>query len=876
MVNATNNEAKLAQSGSYTGLTQAQAWERLAQDGYNELNTNQSKGVMALVLEIAQEPMILLLLGGAIVYWFLGEPTDAVIMMGSVVFVVAIAYYQEQKTEHALEALRDLSSPRAMVIRDGQPKRIPGREVVCQDVVLLAEGDRVPADGGLLSNWGLTVDESLLTGESVPVHKTLWDGHAPLTHPGQQESEVLSPFVYSGSLITQGHGIMQVLATGTQTQMGRIGQSLEGVTVEKTPIQQETNRLVKVFASLGLVLCLGVVIIEGVLHQQWLEGLLSGITMAMALLPEEFPIVFTVFIALGAWRLSKHHVLARRAQAVEALGAATVLCVDKTGTLTENRMVVASLLSWSEDRQHLEVLTVDEGTIPDGGDPCHIQSLITVAQWASKPQTSDPMEQAIQQCAQHAGQEVPYAERTLIKAYPLTDKERAITHIWEDTRGGRQVMSKGAMEFILPRCPALTKDQRQWIESQVMSVAAQGIRLLAVAQIENYHGELPEQQRDFSWTFLGLIGFKDPVRPHVKEAMAACAQAGIRVVMMTGDYPATAQAIAQEVGLTDRDQLAADDHVMTGQGFASLDEAAQEEAVRQAHIFSRMIPEQKLQLVERLKAQGEVVVMTGDGVNDAPALKAAHIGIAMGKRGTDVAREAAALVLVDDDFTSIVRGIRLGRRIFDNLRKALAYVVAVHMPIAGMSVIPVLLNLPMILLPVHVVFMEFVIDPACSMVFEAEPEEPNVMHRPPRPLTDAVINRRILIQCLIQGVVALGLALGIYLGALALDHSYADARTLTFAVLMMGNLAMIAANRSASQSVWTTLMHANPAMWWVVGSSLTALILCIYTPWLRSLFHFTVLHPADLLVCGGAALLMMILFDAVKGWAARDVTIQPN
>ena len=830
------------------GLSEAEVVVRLRQHGYNELPSSKGRSIFATAWDVVREPMFLLLLACGTIYLLLGDMQEAVMLLGFVFVVLGITLYQERKTERALEALRDLSSPRALVIRGGERKRIAGRDVVPDDLVVLAEGDRVPADAVVLSCNNLSTDESLLTGESVPVRKIAWDGVREMTRPGGEDL----PFVFSGTLIVQGQGIAKVRATGIHTEMGNIGKALQTVQIEGTRLQQEVGRLVRRVAIFGLALCLIVIVLYGLTRGNWLQGFLAGITLAMAMLPEEFPVVLTIFLALGAWRLSKMNVLARRVPVIETLGSATVLCVDKTGTLTVNRMSIRKL---AVDGAVLDVEQQAAQSLPE-----EFHEIVEFGILASQRDPFDPMEKAFHDLgnARLAETEHLHADWTLERGYPLSPDLLAMSHVWKSPTGEDYVLAtKGAPEAIADLCH-LNAERTKAIGDQVAAMAQDGLRVLGVAKGVYGQQALPGEQHDFTFEFLGLVGLADPVRPTVLAAVEECYSAGIRVVMITGDHPTTAKSIARQAGIKPVDEI------ITGSELDELEEAELRQRVRTINVFARMVPEQKLRLVNALKANGEVVAMTGDGVNDAPALKAAHIGIAMGGRGTDVAREAASLVLLTDDFASIVQSVRMGRRIFDHLQKAMTYIVAVHVPIAGMSLIPVMFGWPLALLPVHILFLELVIDPACSIVFEAEPEEADVMNRPPRNPNDALFGRRLLGLGLLQGVSVLMIVLAVYLSALLGWQDALDATALSFTTLVVANLGLIFANRSWTRTIWSTLQSPNPALWWVFGGTLFFLALVLYVPLLRDLFHFSVLHPDDLAICLAGGILSVLWFEGLK------------
>ncbi len=831
------------------GLSEAEATKLLKDVGYNELPSAKPRSVFAIAFEVVREPMFLLLVAGGLVYLLLGDLQEALMLMGFVLVVMGITFYQERKTERALESLRDLSSPRALVIREGKEKRIAGRDVVPGDLIVLAEGDRVPADAVILSCTNLSADESLLTGESVSVRKICCMSTEKIPVMARPGGDDL-PFIFSGSLIVQGQGVAVARATGINTEMGKIGKALQKVESEETALQKETNLLVRNLAILGLSLCLLVVIAFGMTRNDWLQGFLAGITMAMAVLPEEFPVVLTIFLALGAWRISKNNVLTRRVPAVETLGSATVLCVDKTGTLTMNRMKVKKVFA---DGEFFE--------LDDGKDrlPDAIHEVIEFSILASQIDPFDPMEKAFRKLGEDylTKTEHIHMDWQLLKEYPLSKKLLAMSRVWRSPSGKEYVIAaKGAPEAIADLCH-FDSDRQMMLSRAVQTMAQEGMRVLGVGKASIQERDLPNGQHDFKFKFLGLIGMEDPVRPGVPEAIKECYSAGIRVVMITGDYPGTAQAISRQIGLPS-------DQVITGPELEMLSDQELQNQVRNICIFSRVMPEQKLRLVQALKANGEVVAMTGDGVNDAPALKAANIGIAMGSRGTDVAREAASLVLLDDDFSSIVKAVRLGRRIFDNIKKAMAYILAIHVPIAGMSLIPVLLEWPLIFFPIQVVFLELIIDPACSIAFEAEPEEADVMNRQPRDPNAPLFNKRTLGLSLLQGLSVLTIVLAVFAVSLYRGQSESEARALTYTTLVIANLGLILANRSWSRTILETMSTPNPSLWWVVGGALAFLALVIYVPFIRELFGFAYLHFIDIAICFMAGIASIIWFEGLK------------
>jgi len=841
-----------AQLNSFTnlgspGLSVATARRRLAEEGYNELPSTKRRSTLAIALSIAREPMFLLLIVSVSIYLSLGDLREALVLALSLFVILGITIFQERKTERALDALRDLSSPRALVVRDGVEQRIAGREVVRGDLLLLSEGDRVPADATLLSCNDLMVDESLLTGESLPVRKAAWDGVETTTRPGGDDR----PFVYSGTLLVQGRGMARVTAIGVQTEFGKIGKALESVDADETFLQKKSARMIQTVAAVGLSLCAIAVGLYGITRGNWINGFLVGIALAMSLLPEEIPVVLTVFLALGAWRMSQKNVLTRRMPALEALGAATVLCVDKTGTLTLNRMRASRL--WANDRFH----AVDVESASGLPQPFH--ELVRFAVLASESDPFDPMEKAFKELGDRfLDPSRNGTDWALAHEYSLAPELLAMSHVWRTAAKEKHVIAtKGAPEAVANLCH-FNADQLSKLAKAVDTMAADSLRVLAVAKAEYPGPAWPASQHDFDFTFLGLIGLADPVRPEVSTAIEQCHRAGVKVVMITGDYPSTAAAIGAKIGLPGRGRI------VTGSEIEEIHAGDLRRRIADTAIFARVLPEQKLTIVEALKANGEVVAMTGDGVNDAPALKAAHIGIAMGGRGTDVARESASLVLLDDNFATIVAAIRSGRRIFDNLQKALGFIFSIHVPIAGLALVPLIFDWPLLLTPVHIVFLELIIDPACSIAFEAEPEEDHLMERPPHDAMAPLFGTRDIVFSLLQGTTVLLTVLSVFALSLYKGYGNADARTLTFATLIIGMTSLIFVNRSWAPGIFHALRSPNRAFWWVVGGAFVFLTAVIYVPVLHSVFHFTALHPTDLALCFAAATVSFILLELLK------------
>jgi Ca2+-transporting ATPase len=839
-------------AADFRGLGEQEARTRLQAEGFNELPRSQQRSALRIVRDVLREPMLLLLLAGGAIYLLLGDLHEAVVLVAFASLSVVITVVQETRTERVLEALRDLTSPRALVIRGGEHRRIPGREVVRGDVIVLAEGDRVPADATLLQCQDLQADESLLTGESVPVRKAVAEGRAAVgVRPGGDDL----PHVYSGSLIVRGSGIAEVFATGPRSQIGKIGQSLQSLDVEPPRLHAQTRRLVRISAVAGGLVSLLALVLYGTLRGGWLEAVLAAITIGMAMLPEEFPVVLAVFMAMGAWRISRARVLTRRAAAIETLGSATVLCTDKTGTLTENRMSVAEL--WPRCDGAFARHQASDGALSGEARSVALYGLL-----ASAPEPFDPMEKAFHDFAKAtmiAGSASSRAGWTLARAYGLRPDLLAVTHVWQPDVGKNAfiVATKGAPETIANLC-GLDGADRAAVKQAVDTMAADGLRVLGVARADFTGDALPASPHGFAFDFLGLVGLADPLRASVPQAVSDCRSAGIRVLMITGDYPATAHAIARRAGLDDSGA------VISGDDMLKLTDHDLQQRVRTATVFARIMPEQKLRIIQALKADNEIVAMTGDGVNDAPSLKAAHIGIAMGGRGTDVAREASSMVLLDDDFGSIVTAIRLGRRIYDNLRKATGFVFAVHVPIAGLAISPLILGLPVIFSPIHIAFLEMIIDPVCTLAFEAETEERDVMRRPPRPPSEPLFSWPLIVWSVAQGAPVFVLTAAIHIIASQRGMPADEARALTFLSLVLSIGSLILVNRSFSSSLVATFLRPNPTLGWILATVVGILALALLLPRIRGLFGFGILQWDQLGPAFGAAAFVLIALELAK------------
>ena len=801
---------------SIAGLSSDEAARRQALYGPNAISRPPSSNILSIVIRTLREPMFFLLAIAALLYLALGDLGEGVLMVGGASLSISLVVFQELRSEHALEALQKLAEPMAHCLRDGAQKKIPARELVPGDMVLISEGERMPADAVLVAGDALVIDESILTGESAPVTKTLGAMREGFIFPDPGGSN--TPFLYAGSMIVRGSSVAEVARTGYETAVGRLGASLATIDAEPSPLQRRTGEMVTKLGAFALLFCVFIIIAYGLVHGDWVEGGFAGITLAIGLLPEEFPMVLAIFLALGAFRLARRNVLVRRSSVTETLGSTSMLCTDKTGTLTLNQMKVVAL-------------STGASIYPIPSAPTAAQHrLIDAALHASSQAPVDPMDRAVHMLANALG---IGSEATQIESFPIRPDMLAYIQSWREGCESFKA-AKGAPEAIY-RLADVTDVDRQRYQALVEEMAGDGFRVLAVAKtlcVAN------NALNDAAYEFLGLLAFEDPIRPGVQEAVACARRAGVAVAMITGDYPATAQAIARSAGID------VDAGVLTGADIAATPSELLAEKIRNIRVFARITPTSKLALVEAFKADGHIVAMTGDGVNDAPALASAHIGIAMGQRGSDVAREAAHIVLLDDQFSSIVAGIELGRRIFSNLRKALTYVTAIHVPIAGLALAPILMGLPPLLLPAHVVLMELLIDPTCSLAFEAEPGEKDAMLKPPRARSEPLFGARDLSFGVIQGLAVFLGVMAIYVIEISFSAPEPQARGLAFAALILGNLTL--ALSDALPKGVSIFARANISFWVIFVAALSVVVLGLYFPPLAELLHFEAPEPEKL------------------------------
>jgi Ca2+-transporting ATPase len=794
-----------------SGMSSADVRERLARFGRNELPSRDRRSWLQLVGSVLREPMLLLLLLATAIYVVFGDLAEAAALGVSVLAIIAITLFQERRTERALDALRELATPHARVFRDHEWHVIDARDLVVGDLVHVGEGDRAAADGLLRAGSPLTIDESLLTGESVPVVRKPDRGATAIGQPGEEGASV-----FAGTLVTSGNAIAEVVRTGVRTQVGGIGAALGDIELARAPLQTEVVRVVRRVAVIALALSAALSVIYLASGSGWLRATLAGITLAMSLLPEELPLVLTVFLALGAWRIARHRVLARRGAAIETLGAVTVLCVDKTGTLTQNRMTIRRIVTTASHD-----VDPDEPALPEA-----VHEAVEFGVLACPQQSADPMDRAFSTLASQAltNTEHLHPRWRWVREYPLSPGLLAVTHVWQSDGERMVVATKGAPEAIIDLCHLDEAEARRW-RNRAETMAADGLRVLGIARAIHTGASIPTNPHDYAFDLVGMVGLADPLREETPEMIATCRAAGIRVIMITGDHPTTARAIARSAGLVA-------DNILTGAQLETLDEQRLASALATVEVIARAAPTHKLRIIQALRAAGEVVGMTGDGVNDAPALKAADVGIAMGT-GTDVAREAAGLVILDDALGEIVAAIRTGRTIYDNLRKVAGYLLAVHIPIAGLALFPPLLGWPLLLGPIHIVLLELVIDPTCSIVFEAEPADANVMTRPPRRRAEHLFERRRVAFALLLGVAALVGPLAIVAATHLTGGADSLVRTLGFASLIAADLALVAASRGKA-----TRSERNPATRWMVAIVGVVVATTLVVPWLRGLFAF--------------------------------------
>lgn len=803
------------------GLQEAEAERLLERYGRNEFGAGSGRAGWRIIVDVLREPMFVLLLLSCLLYYILGESGQGMLMLVAMVFVAAISWYQEVKSTHALTALKAYTQPGVMVIRDGRERLIASGELVPGDVMRIEEGDLIPADAVLVEANDLSVNESILTGESAPVEK-MSAGDVRL---------------FQGTTVNSGRCLAKVTATGNATELGKLGKSVMAVGAAKTLLQKQIARLVKVMAAIGGVIFISIWFLNYRHTGEMLQSLLFALTLAMAIIPEEIPVAFSSFMALGAYRMAGLGIITRQPVTIENLGRVSVICLDKTGTITENRMKVVSVYDY-------------EGTEGDG-------AVLYYARLASERSPFDAMEKAIVE-AYERSLAYPEPPQVIVHEYPLSGRPPMMTHVYEGDRD-RIVTGKGAPERIVAVC-GLDAEARQRVMAVVAGMASRGYRVLGICMAHHDGGDYPDEQDQFEWKFKGLVALYDPPKSDVREEFENWRRAGIKIKLVTGDFRETAVEIAREAGLPDAGQ------VMTGQEVMEAPEASLWRQVQGCPVFVRMFPEAKLRLVEALEANGETVAMIGDGVNDGPALKAAHIGIAMGKKGTEIARQAADLVLTDDKLERVTEAIRQGRKIYYNLKKAIRYIFSIHIPILLVAILPVVLNwaYPNIFSPIHIIFFELIMGPTCSVFYENEPVEAGMMARPPRPHAEALFSWKEIGFNFVQGgVIATGILI-LYHSLMSHGYSLSYVRSIVFLTLMTANLFLTFTNRSFEENLWRTLRYPNKLAPYVTAVSVLFLISVMAVPVLREVFGLVALRPQHYLLCVVTAMVVTLWFEGYK------------
>lgn len=815
------------------GLTDEEALLSRNKFGQNAFTFKKENEVVRAIKDLAKEPMIILLFFAAIIYFVSGKTGDGIFLSSAILIVSAISLFQESRSRNALQNLKDLSQPKCTVIRNGQTQIIKSEELVVGDYVMVEEGSSVPADGKIIQSNDFSVNESILTGESFPIFKDKL----------KEDS-----FIYSGTTVSTGLAIAIVSHIGNETKLGKIGKSLESIKEEKTPLELQINDFVKKMVFAGAIVFAIVWGINYFNTYDVLDSFLKALTLAMSILPEEIPMAFTAFLALGAWRLMKMGVVVKQMKTVETLGSATVICTDKTGTITENKMSLAKVFSLQS--QKISDL-VDQST--------EIKEVIRMAMWASEPIPFDPMEIALHQAYKdfNSQDERPYFK--MVHEYPLGGKPPMMTHIFENISGKRIIAAKGAPEALM-NISNLSEKETEDINTAIKTITKQGYRVLGVAESNFSESVFPEKQQDFKFNFLGIVAFYDPPKKNIPEVLKQFYKAGMMVKIITGDNAETTTAIAKQIDFKDSE------HSLSGDQLMSLSEIELQEKVMQTNIFTRMFPEAKLRIINALKAKNQIVAMTGDGVNDGPALKAAHIGIAMGKKGTEIAKQAASLILLDDDLSKMVDAVAMGRRIYTNLKKAIQYIISIHIPIILTVFIPLALGwlYPNILSPVHIIFLELIMGPTCSIIFENEPMEKNTMLEKPRPYSTSFFSWKELTTSIIQGLMIAAGTLFIYNYAVFQGYGESLTRTMVFTVLIVSNIFLTLVNRSFYYSIFTTLKYKNNLIFLIIGITVFITALLLFVPPLTKFFEFEKMNSSQILLCIATGFISVLWFEVVK------------
>lgn len=834
---------KLVQPMHLQGLSTDQVLASRAKYGLNRLEEQKENALWAAIKRLAEEPMVGLLLVASVIYWISGDIGNSVFLAVAILLVATISLYQDTRSRNALEKLRSFTQPVCKVIRNGKVEEISSEEVVIGDSLMIEEGGLVAADGHIVQANDFSVNESILTGESLAVFKDQLQPNA---------------VVYQGTTVASGLAIVTVTAIGNGTRLGKIGKSIESITEEVTPLEMQVNNFVRKMVLLGAVVLLIVWAINYFHTYSLLDSLLKSLTLAMSILPEEIPVAFTTFMALGAWRLMRLGIVVKQMKTVETLGSATVICTDKTGTITENRMQLDKVFALASHRiSHLSDILDDNE-----------KELIRIAMWASEPIPFDPMEVALHEAykRQTGEDERPYYR--MVYEYPLGGKPPMMTHVFENSQGTRIVASKGAPEAYI-KLEGLSTVEKAEVESVIRKLAGDGYRVLGVASASWAGDHFPGLQQELPFVFKGLVAFYDPPKPGIKQVFDSFYAAGIDVKIVTGDNATTTAAIARQVGFQGYEKS------MSGEELLTIPEAELAERVMDTKVFTRMFPEAKLRIINALKSKGQVVAMTGDGVNDGPALKAAHIGIAMGRKGSEIAKQAASLILLEDDLGKMIDAVTMGRKIYSNLKKAIQYIISIHIPIILTVFIPLVLGwkFPNIFSPAHIIYFELIMGPTCSIIYENEPIEKNIMMQKPRKFSQTFFSWRELTTSVVQGLMITAGSLTIYQYAVIQGYNDALTRTLVFTVLISANILLTLVNRSFYYSVLTTLDYKNNLVPLIIGVTLILSGLLIYVEPLASFFGFIPLAAHHLLLAIVIGFVSVIWYEGIKWFKRRKSRI---
>lgn len=833
------------QNGNFfiKGLSTEEVIEARAQFGSNQLEAQKGNDLLAHIVRIAKEPMIILLFVAASIYFISGKIGDGIFLSAAILFQAFISIYQYSRSKNALDKLKDFSQPTCTVIRNGETQRIKSEEVVVGDSLMVEEGSLIVADGKIIRSNDFSVNESILTGESLAVFK-------------DEKSSV--PFIYSGTIVTTGLAIVTITAIGNETRLGKIGKSIESIGEEKTPLEIQIANFVKKMAIAGGIVFIIVWIINFIDSRDLLTSLLQSLTLAMSILPEEIPVAFTTFMALGAWRLMKMGIVVKQMKTVETLGSATVICTDKTGTITENKMSLAKLFVFSTKT----LSALDKVSTSEEKD------LITLGMWASEPIPFDPMEIALHQAYENLVLNDQRPDFKLVHEYPLGGKPPMMTHVFEDVRGNRIVAAKGAVETIMKVSSLTVAEQKEIIEA-AHAIAKDGYRILGIGHSDFSGANFPSNQEDFSFKFKGLVAFYDPPKKNIEQVLKSFYDAGLRVKIITGDNAETTAAIAKQIHFLGYEKT------MNGDQLMKLSDEELNDCVMETTIFTRMFPDAKLKIIHALKKKQQIVAMTGDGVNDGPALKAAHIGIAMGKKGTEIAKDAASLILLEDDLAKMIDAIAMGRKIYTNLKKAIQYIISIHIPIILIVFIPLAFGwiYPNIFSPIHVIFLEIIMGPTCSIIYENEPMEKNLMLQKPKAISITFFNWSELLVSIIQGVVITLGILFIYQYAVYNGYNEGLTRTMVFTDLVIANIFLTLVNRSFYYSIWTTLKYKNKLVGYIIGITVLLMSLLLFVPPLNNFFEFEIPNMGQLLISIGTGFVSVIWFEAVK-WIKRRASLK--